>query len=98
MLLTEFKSHLKPYYGETPVLWQELDSSLNEENLTIVNREFEDEINAVDSTEDNVNNLDASVEYNQNDFSDGEIEFNKTPSSRRTPCGRAIRKPNKYSP
>lgn len=56
-----------------PVVWQEIDSSLNEENLTIVNREFEDEINAVDSTEDNVNNLDASVEYNQNDFSDGEI-------------------------
>jgi len=23
--------HLKPYYGETPVLWQEIDSSLNEE-------------------------------------------------------------------
>jgi len=51
--------------------------------LTVVNREFEDEINAVDSTEDNVNNLDASdasVEYNQNDFSDGEIEFNTDPA------------------
>ena len=74
--------HLKPYYGATAILWKEIDFSPNEENLTIVNREFEDDINAVDSTEGNVNNLDASVKYSQNDFSDGEKEFNtdfKTP-------------------
>ena len=93
--------HLKPYYGETLVLWEDIDSSLNEENLTIVNREFEDEIHVVVSTEDNANNVDASVEYNNINFSDGEIEFNtdlKTPSLRRTRCGRAVRKPSKYSP
>jgi hypothetical protein len=93
--------HLKPYYGATAILWKEIDFSPNEENLTIVNREFEDDINAVDSTEGNVNNLDASVKYSQNGFSDGEKEFNtdfKTPGSRRTRCGRAVRKLGKYSP
>jgi hypothetical protein len=32
--------HLRPYYGATAILWKEIDFSPNEENLTIVNREF----------------------------------------------------------
>lgn len=84
--ITVHVDHLKPYLGTVPLVWSVNSETENEGDITFETPELN-----LNISEPEIGLMDDSVEATS-------FAQNQTPSPRKTRCGRAIHKPNKYSP